>query len=261
MADGRAGSRRPAQLPAALAAGSAEAGVGLRGRLGLPRARIRPARHIEVQLLGDATGRIVAIGERDCSLQRRHQKLVEEAPAPGLTAESGATSTTWRSGSPRPPGCATPRPPSSCVAPDGAFYFLEVNTRLQVEHGVSELVAGIDMVQEQFCLAAGEPLSAAALAAATGRPTQGHAIEVRLSAEDPSRDFAPARAGSAAGSCRPVPGPGRHRFEAGDRVAPDYDNLLAKVMVHAGDRPAAIDRLRRALDETEIARHPDDPAV
>ena len=244
-----------AELPAALAAGSAEAASAFGdGSVFLER-EIRPARHIEVQLLGDATGRIVAIGERDCSLQRRHQKLVEEAPAPGLTADERRHLHDLAVRVASAAGLRNAATAEFLRAPDGAFYFLEVNTRLQVEHGVSELVAGVDMVQEQFRLAAGEPLSASVLAAAE-RATEphGHAIEVRLSAEDPSRDFAP--------------GPGRIRrwvmpagpgvrvdtgFGAGDRVAPDYDNLVAKVMVHAGDRSAAIDRLRRALDETEIA--------
>jgi acetyl-CoA/propionyl-CoA carboxylase biotin carboxyl carrier protein len=138
---------------------------------------------------------------------------------------------------------------------DGAFHFLEVNTRLQVEHGVTELVAGIDIVHEQFRLAAGEPLSAGALtAAARAAEPSGHAIEVRLAAEDPARDFAPGP-GRIERWVMPA-GPGVRvdtGLGAGDRVPPDYDNLVAKVMVHAGDRDAAIDRLRRALDETEIA--------
>ena len=246
---------RASDLPAALAAGSAEAASSFgEGSVYLER-EIRPARHIEVQLLGDATGRIVAIGERDCSLQRRHQKLVEEAPAPGLSSDERrhlhelavriATAADLRN-------AATAE---FLRAPDGAFYFLEVNTRLQVEHGVTELVAGLDIVHEQFRLAAGEPLSKAALAAADrAADPASHAIEVRLAAEDPARDFAP--------------GPGQIRrwvmpsgpgvrvdtgLRPGDRVPPDYDNLVAKIMVHAGDRDAAIDRLRRALDETEIA--------
>jgi acetyl/propionyl-CoA carboxylase alpha subunit len=141
------------------------------------------------------------------------------------------------------------------MAPDGSFYFLEVNTRLQVEHGVTELVSGLDIVREQLFLAAGRPLSEAALvAAAHAADPAGHAIEVRLSAEDPGLDFAPTP--GRVGRWHMPAGPGVRvdtGIEAGDRVPPEYDNLIAKVMVHAGDRDAAIDRLRRALDETEIS--------
>ena len=137
---------------------------------------------------------------------------------------------------------------------DGSFWFLEVNTRLQVEHGVTELVSGLDLVREQFWLAAGRPLSEDALAAAgrAAEPT-GHAIEVRIAAEDPSRDFAPTP-GRVRRWVMPA-GPGVRvdtGLEAGDRVPAEYDNLIAKILVHAGDRGAAIARLRRALDETEI---------
>jgi acetyl/propionyl-CoA carboxylase alpha subunit len=244
-----------ADLPAALAAGSAEAMSAFGdGSVFLER-EVRPARHIEVQLLGDVTGQIVAIGERDCSIQRRHQKLVEEAPAPGLTVDERRHLHDRAVRIASAAGLQNAATAEFLRAPDGAFYFLEVNTRLQVEHGVSELVGRLDIVHEQFQLAAGRPLSAAVLAAAERATSpDGHAIEVRLSAEDPSRDFAP--------------GPGRIRrwvmpagpgirvdtgVVDGDRVPPDYDNLVAKIMVHAGDRPAAIDRLRRALDETEVA--------
>ena len=246
---------RPEDLAAALVAGSREAASAFGdGSVYLER-EIAPARHIEVQLLGDDTGRVIALGERDCSLQRRHQKLVEEAPAPGLTtgerrhlhalAVRVATSAGLRN-------VATAE---FLRAPDGAFYFLEVNTRLQVEHGVTELVSGLDIVHEQLSLAAGRPLSEAALAAAAraAEPTS-HCIEVRLSAEDPGRDFAPTP--GRVGKWLLPSGPGVRvdtGLEAGDRVPPEYDNLIAKVMVHAGTRAAAIDRLRRALDEIEIS--------
>ena len=242
-------------LPAALAAGSAEAAAAFGdGSVYLER-EIHPARHIEVQLLGDATGRIVAIGERDCSLQRRHQKLLEEAPAPGLSGDERRHLHGLAVRVASAAGLRNAATAEFLRTPDGTCYFLEVNTRLQVEHGVTELVAGIDIVREQFWLAAGRPLSAAAEAAATSAAEpDGHAIEVRLAAEDPARDFAPG------------PGPIRHwvmpsgpgvRVDTGlgqdDRVPPDYDNLMAKILVHADDRDGAIDRLRRALDETEIA--------
>jgi acetyl/propionyl-CoA carboxylase alpha subunit len=255
---GGRGMRRVAtavDLPAALAAGSAEAASAFGdGSVYLER-EIRPARHIEVQLLGDTSGRIVAIGERECSLQRRHQKLLEEAPAPGLARDQRRNLHDLAVRVASAAGLTNAATAEFLRAPDGAFYFLEVNTRLQVEHGVTELVAGLDIVHEQFRLAAGEPLSARAVAAADRAvDPDRHAIEVRLAAEDPSRDFAPCP-----GRIRRwvMPGGPGVRVDTGlgpgDRVPPEYDNLVAKILVHAADRGAAIDRLRRALDETEIA--------
>ena len=242
-------------LPAALVSGSREAASAFGdGAVYLER-EIQPARHIEVQLLGDANGRVVAIGERDCSLQRRHQKLVEEAPAPLLTTDDRRHLHELAVRLATAAGLRNAATAEFLRAPDGAFYFLEVNTRLQVEHGVTELVSGLDIVREQFLLAAGRPLSDQAVAAAerAAEPTS-HAIEVRLSAEDPGRDFAPSP-GPVLRWVMPS-GPGVRvdtALEAGDRVPAEYDNLIAKIMVHAADRPTAIDRLRRALDETEIA--------
>ena len=243
------------ELPAALVAGSREAASAFGdGSVYLER-EIVPARHIEVQLLGDATGRVIAIGERDCSLQRRHQKLVEEAPAPGLTTEDRRHLHELAVRVATAAGLRNAATAEFLRAPDGAFYFLEVNTRLQVEHGVTELVSGLDIVREQLWLAAGRPLSEAALAAAArAAELTSHAIEVRISAEDPGRDFAPTP-GRVGHWVMPA-GPGVRvdtGIGPGDRVPPEYDNLIAKVMVHAGDRDAAIDRLRRALDETEIS--------
>ncbi|HSO30432.1 MAG TPA: biotin carboxylase N-terminal domain-containing protein [Candidatus Sulfomarinibacteraceae bacterium] len=244
-----------AELPAALLSGSREAASAFGdGAVYLER-EITPARHVEVQLLGDASGRVVALGERDCSLQRRHQKLVEEAPAPGLSRDDRQRLHELAVRIATAAGLRNAATAEFLRAPDGAFYFLEVNTRLQVEHGVTELVSGLDIVREQFLLAAGRPLSAAALAAAErAAEPYGHAIEVRLSAEDPGHDFAPTP-GRVLRWAMPG-GPGVRvdtAIEAGDRIPPEYDNLIAKVMVHAGDRDAAIDRLLRALDETEIA--------
>jgi acetyl/propionyl-CoA carboxylase alpha subunit len=244
-----------AELPAALASGSYEAASAFGdGSVYLER-EIQPARHIEVQLLGDVTGRVVAIGERDCSLQRRHQKLVEEAPAPGISAADRRRLHELAVRVATAAGLRNAATAEFLRAPDGEFYFLEVNTRLQVEHGVTELVSGLDIVREQFFLAAGYPLSEAALAAAArAAEPMGHAIEVRLSAEDPGRDFAPTP-GQVRRWVMPA-GPGVRvdtAISAGDRVPAEYDNLIAKVMVHAGNRDLAIDRLRRALDETEVA--------
>jgi acetyl/propionyl-CoA carboxylase alpha subunit len=254
---GGRGMRRvasPAELPAALVSGSREALNAFGdGSVYLER-EIQPARHIEVQLLGDASGRVVALGERDCSLQRRHQKLVEEAPAPGLGADERQRLHELAVRVASAAGLRNAATAEFLLAPDGRFYFLEVNTRLQVEHGVTELVSGVDIVREQLSLAAGGPLSGAALAAAArAADPHGHAIEVRLTAEDPGRDFAP-MPGRVTRWTMPS-GPGVRvdtAIEAGERVAPEYDNLIAKIMVHAADRPSAIDRLRRALDETEV---------
>ncbi len=245
---------RAQDLPAALVSGSREAASAFGdGSVYLER-EILPARHIEVQLLGDAQGHVVALGERDCSLQRRHQKLVEEAPAPGLdeSQRRHLHGLAVRLGQ-----AAGLRNAATCEFlhdPEGNFWFLEVNTRLQVEHGVTELVAGVDIVREQFRIAAGEPLSPEVLRAAERAATPAsHAIEVRISAEDPSLAFAPTP--GRVGRWVMAAGPGIRvdtGIEAGDRVPPEYDNLIAKLMVHAHDRDAAIDRLARALDETEI---------
>ena len=245
---------RAQDLPAALVSGSREAASAFGdGSVYLER-EILPARHIEVQLLGDVHGHVVALGERDCSLQRRHQKLVEEAPAPGLdeVQRRRLHGLAVRLGE-----AAGLRNAATCEFlhdPDGNFWFLEVNTRLQVEHGVTELVAGVDIVREQLRIAAGAPLSPEVLGAGERAATPaGHAIEVRISAEDPALAFAPTP-GRVGRWVMPA-GPGVRvdtGIEAGDRVPPEYDNLIAKLMVHAHDRDAAIDRLVRALDETEI---------
>ena len=246
---------RPEDLAAALVAGSHEAASAFGdGSVYLER-EISPARHIEVQLLGDSTGRVVALGERDCSLQRRHQKLVEEAPAPGLSTEQRRHLHELAVRVATAAGLRNAATAEFLMAPDGEFYFLEVNTRLQVEHGVTELVSGLDIVREQLYLAAGRPLSDAAIAAADrAAEPAGHAIEVRISAEDPGRDFAPTP--GRVGRWVMAAGPGVRvdtAIDPGERVPPEYDNLIAKLMVHAGDRNAAIDRLARALDETEIS--------
>ena len=242
------------ELPAALLAGSREAASAFGdGAVYLER-EIMPARHVEVQLLGDAAGAVVAIGERDCSMQRRHQKLIEEAPAPGLgeTDRRRLHAMAVRIGT-----AAGLRNAATCeflYDRDGDFWFLEVNTRLQVEHPVTELVAGLDIVHEQFRLAAGEPLSARVLAAAerAARPTS-HAVELRISAEDPARVFAPAP--GRVTRWRMPSGPGIRvdtAVEEGDAIPAEYDPLIAKLIAHAEDRPGALARLRRAVAETEV---------
>ena len=245
---------RPDELPAALAAASAEAASAFGdGAVYLERV-IAPARHIEVQLLGDDAGTVVAVGERDCSLQRRHQKLVEESPAPGLNAAERASLHEMAVRVARAAGLRNASTAEFLFDTERRFWFLEVNTRLQVEHGVTELAADLDLVREQFYLAAGHSLSPHALAAAKRAAEPGrHAFEVRLSAEDPIRAFAPEP--GTIGRWHMPSGPGIRvdtAVEAGERVPPDYDPLIAKLLVFDRTREAAIDRLARALDEVEI---------
>jgi len=254
---GGRGMRRVAaadELPAALIAGSREAAAAFGDGCVYLEREINSVRHIEVQLLGDASGQVIALGERDCSTQRRHQKLIEEAPAPGLAEAERRHVHAMAVRL----GIAAALRNAATVEflydRDGHFWFLEVNPRLQVEHPVTELVAGLDIVVEQLLLAGGAPLSPRARAAADGaaRPAS-HAIEVRISAEDPARDFAPAP-GRITRWVMPG-GPGVRvdtANDAGDRVPPEYDPLICKLIVHAADRPAARGRLQRALDEMEI---------
>ena len=242
-------------LPAALAAGSAEALAAFGdGAVYLER-EVRPARHIEVQLLGDADGTIVALGERDCSIQRRHQKLVEESPAPGLTPEERAELHDLAIRAARAASLHNAATAEFLFDDERRFWFLEVNARLQVEHGVTELVTDLDLVAEQLWIAAGAPLPEAVLTAGAAAlaPTR-HAIEVRLAAEDPSRAFAPSP--GRVGEWRMPSGPGVRvdtAIRAGERVPPDYDPLIAKIMTVGPDRGTAIDRMRRALDEVTVS--------
>ncbi|HXI81448.1 MAG TPA: biotin carboxylase N-terminal domain-containing protein [Verrucomicrobiae bacterium] len=243
-----------AELPAALTAASAEAGSAFGdGTVYLER-EIRPARHIEVQLLGDRDRTVVALGERDCSLQRRHQKLLEESPAPGLTADERRELHETAVRAARAAGLENAATAEFLFDADRRFWFLEVNTRLQVEHGVTELVADIDLVREQLFIAAGRPLSDRIRAAAErASAPERHAIQARLSAEDPARDFAPTP--GRIGRWQMPAGPGVRvdtAMSAGERVPPDYDPLIAKILVVDGDRSAAIGRLRRALEETVV---------
>ena len=206
-------------------------------------------RHIEFQILGDSHGRVVHLGERDCSIQRRHQKLIEEAPSPALTPElrqqmgdaavKGAKAIDYV-------GAGTIE---MLLNDDGSFYFMEMNTRIQVEHPVTEMCTGFDLVKEQIRAAAGLPLSL------PDHPIhlRGHAIECRINAEDPARNFAPSPGTIA--TFHPPGGPGvrvdTHMY-AGYRVPPYYDSLLMKLIVHAQNRDEAIARMRRALAETVI---------
>jgi acetyl-CoA carboxylase biotin carboxylase subunit len=206
------------------------------------------ARHVEIQVLGDGEGGVLTLGERDCSIQRRHQKLIEEAPSPAVSKELRAdmqAAARRACESLRYLGAGTLE---FLLDGDGNFYFIEMNTRLQVEHPVTELVTGIDLARAQLAVAAGEGLPAEREAG-----LHGHSIEFRINAEDPSRDFLPAP-GTITRFAPPL-GPGvrvdTHVFD-GYTVPPFYDSLVAKVIVWAEDRPAAIARARRALSEFEL---------
>jgi acetyl/propionyl-CoA carboxylase alpha subunit len=249
---GGRGMRRvesPDGVPDALAAARREALSAFGDGTIYAERVIAPARHVEVQLLGDRHGGLAALGERDCSVQRRHQKLVEESPSPAVDESTRAAlldSARRVAGRVEFHNAATVE---FLLDASGSHYFLEMNTRLQVEHGVTELVTGLDLVAWQIRVAAGERLPGRVLAPAF----HGHAIEVRLYAEDPYAGFRPAAGRITAWQMADGPG---IRVDAGveadSDLRPEYDPLLAKLMVHAVDRPAAVDRLRRALDETLI---------
>lgn len=210
---------------------------------------VQAARHIEVQIFGNGLGKVIALGERDCSVQRRNQKVIEETPAPHLTEQV------------RKALCATAIKLGSALHyrsagtvefvydnASGQFYFLEVNTRLQVEHGVTELVTGVDLVEWMIRIAAGESET---LDAYQHQP-KGHAIQVRLYAEDPNKNFQPA-SGVLTEVKFSVAARNDVWVQTGSEVSPFYDPLLAKVLVHADGRDAAVAKMRIALDETRIS--------
>jgi acetyl-CoA carboxylase biotin carboxylase subunit len=206
---------------------------------------IPESRHVEVQVLGDHGGSRIHLGERDCSIQRRHQKLVEEAPAPAISAETRAGLYRAALAVARAVNYASAGTVEFLVDREGRFYFIEMNTRIQVEHPVTEMLTGIDLVREQIRIAAGERLGLAQ----EDVQLLGHAIECRINAEDP-QTFAPSPGRVTAWG--PPGGPGVRvdsHLLAPTVIAPFYDSLLAKIIVHARTRAEAIDRMRRALSE------------
>jgi acetyl-CoA/propionyl-CoA carboxylase biotin carboxyl carrier protein len=231
-------------LEAQIAAAQREAGLAFGRTECFIERYIENARHVETQCLGDSHGNVAVISTRDCTLQRRHQKLVEEAPAPFLSAEQVRqltevskailASTAYR-------GAATCE---YLVTPDGEIFFLEVNTRIQVEHPVTEEVTGVDLIGQMFRIAEGERLPE------SFPPVRGHAIEFRINAEDPWADFKPTP-GRIQKLQLPL-GPGVRLdfgYAAGDSVPPYYDSMLGKVIISGADRQQAIQRARRALGE------------
>jgi acetyl-CoA carboxylase biotin carboxylase subunit len=224
-------------------------------------------RHVEIQVLGDTHGKVVHLGERDCSVQRRHQKLIEESPSPALDGDlrrrMGDAAVALASNI----GYLGAGTLEFLLDTDGKFYFMEMNTRIQVEHPVTEMVTSFDLVKEQIRIAAGEPISYLG----DGTRLRGHAIECRINAEDPYRNFQPSPGLITA--YHPPGGPGvrvdTHVY-AGYTVPPYYDSLLAKVIVHGNTRQEALSRMGQALDSfilegvtttipflARVIRHPD----
>ena len=210
---------------------------------------VNQPRHVEFQVFGDQYGRIVHLGERDCSIQRRHQKLIEEAPSPALTPELREVMGAAAVKAAKAIDYVGAGTVEFLLDEEGNFYFIEMNTRIQVEHTVTEVTTGIDLLKEQIRVAAGEPLSFAE----GDVPHRGHAIEFRINAEDPERNFAPAPGQIT--TYHPPGGPGIRldsHIYAGYHVPPYYDSLLGKLIVRGNTREEAIIRARYALESFVI---------
>jgi len=237
-----------AELEDAYASASSEAEAAFSDGTLYVEKVISPARHVEIQVLCDSFGGVLTCGERECSIQRRHQKLIEESPSPALDAalreemEAAAERACLHIGY-RNAGTF-----EFLVGPDGSFSFIELNARLQVEHPVTELVTQLDLVRQQIRIAAGERLEHG------GRASRaGHAIEMRINAEDPKQDFRPSP--GLLTRFRPPLGPGVRVdtfVEEGSTIPPFYDSMIAKLIVRDSSRALAIARARRALEEFEI---------
>ncbi len=236
------------ELESAFAGASAESVAAFGdGSLYLEQA-ISPARHVEIQVLCDDGGNVLTLGERECSIQRRHQKLIEESPSAALNAVTREEMEAAVERACSAIGYRNAGTFEFLLDPDGGFHFIEVNCRLQVEHPVTELVTGIDIVREQVRIAAGGTLDVVGRA-----PRRGHAIEIRINAEDPTRGFAPAP--GLVTRFRPPLGPGIRVDTAitdDSEIPPYYDSLIAKIVAWDESREAAVTRAVRALAELEV---------
>ena len=240
----------PADLAAQYKAARTEAGAAF-GNDGvyLEKLVLRP-RHVEVQVLADDHGNAVALCERDCSIQRRHQKLLEEAPSPALSENLRRDMMKAALKAVRAVDYRNAGTIEFLLDERGQFYFMEMNTRVQVEHPVTEEITGTDIIKEQLRIAAGEPMSCAGRAPFS---PSGHAIELRINAEDPEHGFRPCP--GTVTRFEPPAGPGvrvETYLRPGSRISPYYDSLVAKVVVHGQDRAEAVARAKRALDEFVI---------
>jgi acetyl/propionyl-CoA carboxylase alpha subunit len=235
--------RSPDELDEALAAAAREATSAFGDGTVFCERYVERPRHVEIQLLADAHGTVLALGERDCSVQRRHQKVLEESPSPALDPELRAAMSEAAVAFARAIGYESAGT-AEFMLDGGDFYFLELNGRIQVEHPVTELVTGVDLVREQLRIAQSERLSG------TGTQSQGHAVEVRLYAEDP-RTFLPQ-----AGTVERLRMPAGIRVDAGiavgDEIGTSYDPMIAKLIAHGPTRAEAFARLADALAETEV---------
>jgi len=240
---------REDELEAALASAAAEARSAFGDARVLLERAVDGARHVEIQVFADAHGAVVHLGERDCSLQRRHQKLVEEAPSPAVSADlrrrmGDVAVTVARAVGYRGAGTV-----EFLLESSGAFWFIEMNTRLQVEHAVTEALVGIDLVEWQLRVAAGEPLPWSQDELLRRFESGGHAIEARLCAEDPAQGFLP-QSGRIVRWRAPPGARTEHALADGAAVPPYYDSMLAKLIAHAASREAALAALAIALDRT-----------
>ncbi len=210
---------------------------------------IENPRHVEIQIMADAHGNVVALGERDCSVQRNHQKLIEESPSPAIDEGTRQKMNEYAVLAAKTVGYTNAGTIEYIVSPGGEFYFMEMNTRIQVEHGVTEMVTGTDLIIEQIRVAMGEALSFSQ----EDIRLRGHAIECRINAEVPGHNFMPSP-----GVVQNIHLPAGNGVRvdtalyAGYRIPAEYDSMIAKVIVHAADRPAAIRKMLGALDEMVI---------
>lgn len=240
----------PDQLLSKASAAAEEAGAATGSTSLYLEKALQDSRHIEVQIMADGFGNVIHLGERECSIQRRHQKLIEETPAPNLSQDTRAALWDAALNAARAVGYRNAGTVEFVVAPDNTFYFIEMNARIQVEHSVSEMICGLNLIKEQIRVALGEPLSHSQ----EDVPFRGHAIECRINAEDPDRDFMP--------SCGTVgieqlPGGNGIRFDSalyqGMQVRPHYDSLIGKLMAWGESRKEAIVRMGTSLDRLRLS--------